>query len=169
MQEVCPVFEFGTINKTLHKVNECVSVEDLQTTESKEENENGYNKIHHLPYTKSWNAKEIMSYAPQKNPYWNHVIQSINNNESRIKQLILNELSFTGSPIPVDLITDSGAKQLTTEEGEITSICIKLDISHTRNPYLRYIIVRNSEQYNMDICFKNNFFDEPVGRISLIS
>ena len=33
MQEVCPVFEFGTINKTLHKVNECVSIEDLKTTE----------------------------------------------------------------------------------------------------------------------------------------
>ena len=33
MQEVCPVFEFGTINKTLHKVNECVSVDDLKTTE----------------------------------------------------------------------------------------------------------------------------------------
>ena len=33
MQEVCPVFEFGTINKTLHKVNECVSIDDLKTTE----------------------------------------------------------------------------------------------------------------------------------------
>ena len=33
MQRVCPVFEFGTINKTLHKVNECVSIEDLKTTE----------------------------------------------------------------------------------------------------------------------------------------
>ena len=33
MQEVCPVFEFGTINETLHKVNECVSVKDLQTAE----------------------------------------------------------------------------------------------------------------------------------------
>ena len=33
MQRVCPVFEFGTINKTLHKVNECVSIEDLETTE----------------------------------------------------------------------------------------------------------------------------------------
>ena len=33
MQEVCPVLEFGTINKTLHKVNECVSVDDLKTTE----------------------------------------------------------------------------------------------------------------------------------------
>ena len=33
MQRICPVFEFGTINKTLHKVNECVSISDLQTTE----------------------------------------------------------------------------------------------------------------------------------------
>ena len=33
MQRICPVFEFGTINKTLHKVNECVSIEDLKTTE----------------------------------------------------------------------------------------------------------------------------------------
>ena len=33
MQRICPVFEFGTINKTLHKVDECVSVEDLRTTE----------------------------------------------------------------------------------------------------------------------------------------
>ena len=30
MQRVCPVFEFGTINKTLHKVNECVSIGDLR-------------------------------------------------------------------------------------------------------------------------------------------
>jgi len=33
MQRICPVFEFGTINKTLHKVNECVSINDLETTE----------------------------------------------------------------------------------------------------------------------------------------
>ncbi|MAV82327.1 MAG: succinyl-diaminopimelate desuccinylase [Pelagibacteraceae bacterium] len=33
IQRICPVFEFGTINKTLHKVDECVSVEDLKTTE----------------------------------------------------------------------------------------------------------------------------------------
>ena len=33
MQRICPVFEFGTINKTLHKVNECVSIDDLKTTE----------------------------------------------------------------------------------------------------------------------------------------
>jgi succinyl-diaminopimelate desuccinylase len=33
MQRICPVFEFGTINKTLHKVDECVSVEDLKKTE----------------------------------------------------------------------------------------------------------------------------------------
>ena len=33
MQRICPVFEFGTINKTLHKVDECVSIEDLKTTE----------------------------------------------------------------------------------------------------------------------------------------
>ena len=35
MQRICPVFEFGTINKTLHKVDECVSIEDLKTTEKK--------------------------------------------------------------------------------------------------------------------------------------
>ena len=33
LQRICPVFEFGTINKTLHKVDECVSIEDLKTTE----------------------------------------------------------------------------------------------------------------------------------------
>jgi len=33
IQRICPVFEFGTINKTLHKVNECVSIDDLNTTE----------------------------------------------------------------------------------------------------------------------------------------
>jgi succinyl-diaminopimelate desuccinylase len=33
MQRICPVFEFGTINKTLHKVNECVSIDDLNKTE----------------------------------------------------------------------------------------------------------------------------------------
>ena len=33
IQRICPVFEFGTINKTLHKVNECVSIADLNKTE----------------------------------------------------------------------------------------------------------------------------------------
>ena len=31
IKNYCPVIEFGLINKTIHKVNECVRIDDLLT------------------------------------------------------------------------------------------------------------------------------------------
>lgn len=128
-----------------------------------------YYGYYHEAFTQNKDIKSIMEYSSGRNRYWNTLIPYLEQFRNEIANKLSDALSFNHVNYPVYLLQSPNILHMNPPSRLYHNQELVLDRSYLNKSRVRFYLVKNNQRnFSVDICWKSDFYHEPICQVSKI-